>query len=291
MPVLQKSNEKNKNTKNPLTSTTTTHDAAAAAAGTKGKNKIMSTHGRNIKNNNDGTMSWMVQLFQQTHNPTTKTIASISYRPQIQCLKLVNVLMETKDYTILSRLCEVPPSPYNYKKQQQQQQQKGGSNNSKGTATVSENYKKEQKKNVGLTYIALRYGIQNLLVQIEKGTDKKKSATDVVMTAVHDEGIKDRQKGAKEEKEINLYAQYVIRLLRNVIDILLPPSSNSSNVGGSEVGGGGDGFVIGHDVTVSSEYKEHVCISNPLSSHYTLLKLLIFLFLNIAQSFHFHIIG
>ena len=106
------------------------------------------------------------------------------------------------------------------------------------------------------------------MVQLEESTDKKKSATDVVMTAVHDEGIKDRQKGAKEEKEINLYAQYVIRLLRNVIDILLPPSSNSSNVGGSKEGGE-DGFVIGHDVTVSSEYKEHVCISTPLSFHYS----------------------
>lgn len=233
-----------------------THDDAASANTNtwKGKNKLMSNYGRN---NKDGTMmsSWMVQLFQQTNNISSTTIAtSCSYRPQIQCLKLVNVLMETKDYTILSRLCEIPSPPYNNSKKQQQKG--GGSNNSSSKEGTT--YKKEQKKNknVGLIYVALRYGIQNLLVQIgEKSTDKTKisAAIDNSMTAVDVEEIKVLPKGrGKEKKEMNLYAQYVIRLLRNVIDILLPSSSNSSNNGSSKEEVGEDGFVIGHDVTVSS---------------------------------------
>jgi len=126
---------------------------------------------------------WLVQLLQLSSNITK---SKTSYQIQIQCIRLICILFETEDYMILSKLCEAPSAALS-----------SGSGKGRGKSNTTQGANEKKK---GLAYIALRYGIQALL-------EGEKSST----TADTD----------KEKEHMKLYAQYMVRLLRNVRTILL----------------------------------------------------------------------
>ena len=158
---------------------------------------------------NDGT-SWMIQLFQQRHEG-----ASSSYKPQVECLRLVCVLLETNDYSILSKMAEVSA-----------RLQKQGGKNSKGSGG-----------NVGLAYVALRYGIQRLL-ELVKRNEKRRENEDC----------------GDIQEQIDAYSQYTTRLLRDIRDTMLPsasPVGENADEGDGAIGSR-KGFVLGIGATVST---------------------------------------
>ena len=191
------------------------------SAGSSSSKKLTAGKGGGGKSSKigDGStgISWMVQLFQLMMQ--SKPSSSLSYQPQIECLRLVCTLLETNDDTIVSRLCTVPIT------------KQGGNIKRKGKSVVGGS-SGEQQKNVGLVYIALRYGIQGLL-DIDKigGNDSEDEDED-------------------RREHMDNYARYMTRLLRDVKAILLPhPSKGSDN--NAELGGSRNGFVLGAGATVS----------------------------------------
>lgn len=91
----------------------------------------------------DGT-AWMAELLQHKPISIEKSSSSTSEycNPQVECLNLVCTLLETKDYTILSRLCQAP---------------------SWSLKQVNRGGKDTKADNMGLVYVALKCGIQYLL--------------------------------------------------------------------------------------------------------------------------------
>ena len=194
------------------------------SAGSSSSKKLTAGKGGGGKSSKigDGStgISWMAQLFQLMVQIKPSSSSSLSYQPQIECLRLVCTLLETNDDTIVSRLCTVPIT-----------KQGGGTIKRKGKSVVGGS-SGEQQKNIGLVYIALRYGIQGLL-DIDKigGNDGEDEDED-------------------RREHMDNYARYMTRLLRNVKEILLPhPSKGSDN--NAELDGSRNGFVLGAGATVS----------------------------------------
>jgi len=165
-----------------------------------------------------GGESWMVQLFQQQQQQQRQrqSMSTASYKPQMECLRLVCTLLETNDYVTLTRLTEVPAGSNDNKQ--------GGKNNKGGNFSHSSG---GQKKNAGLAYIALRYGIQRLLELEKKSNDEAGGR-------------------GEDDDKIDLYAQYTTRLLRDVRDIILPDHREDADEGD---GGDRKGFVLGIGAT------------------------------------------
>jgi hypothetical protein len=157
----------------------------------------------------DGTL-WMEHLFRYRSSLSTSSITTslssctMSYQVRIECLKLICTLLETKDDAILSRLIEIPPSTVvtisssAIGKQQRSYSKKG----EHSTSSVINNNKgsNNEKKNYGLAYIALRYGMHELF-ELGKNDD------------VDDDIIHQRHKG--------LFARYMTRLLQDIRTIIL----------------------------------------------------------------------
>lgn len=115
---------------------TSKHDSAA--------NKSRAKPGVNAKGGSTDCTHWMVQLLQQNSN-LNNAASSLEYcNPQIECISLVCTLLETKDFTILSRLSQAPT--WSVKQ---------------GNSRVGESDGKTD--NFGLLYIALRYGMDSTL--------------------------------------------------------------------------------------------------------------------------------
>jgi len=146
----------------------------------------------NNKNVKSEGGDWLVQLLQQ-HSSTTKS--KTSYQIQIQCIRLVCILFETQDYMILSKLCEAPSAL-------------GSSRGVSKGRGKSNNTNQGNEKKKGLAHIALRYGIQALLEGEKSSTDSDK----------------------EEENGIKLYAQYMVRLLRNIRTILLSNDNGDNDL-------------------------------------------------------------
>ncbi|KAL7554426.1 hypothetical protein ACHAWF_017849 [Thalassiosira exigua] len=139
---------------------------------------------------NSGTREvalWMVQLFQHRLDVP-------SFNPQVECLRLVCTLLETKDYVVLSRISEAP---------------RQGSNKGKGKGG------NHSAGDVGLAYIALQYGIQRLL-EVGKGQEKNLENEE---ERISDEG----------DNHIQSFAWCMARLLRNIRTIFLPSVSGEGN--------------------------------------------------------------
>ena len=190
------------------------------SAGSSSKKLTAGKGGGKSSKIGDGStgISWMVQLFQLMMQSKPSSSLSLSYQPQIECLRLVCTLLETNDDTIVSRLCTVPIT------------KQGGNIKRKGKSVVGGS-SGEQQKNIGLVYIALRYGIQGLLDIDKIGNDSE-----------------DEDEGRREH--MDNYARYMTRLLRDVKAMLLPhPSKGSDN--NTELGGSRNGFVLGASTTVS----------------------------------------
>lgn len=86
--------------------------------------------------------NWMTQLLQSKPVSIENSSPSEHCNPQVESLNLLCTLLETKDYVILSRICQAPAR-----------------SSKQGNCGAKEN----NTDNLGLLYIALRNGIQCLL--------------------------------------------------------------------------------------------------------------------------------
>jgi hypothetical protein len=116
---------------------------AGSAASTKSSATVGNTKSRGKPSDAKGVLldgtNWMAQLLQQKP-PSIETSSSSTYcNPQVECLHLVCTLLETKDYTILSRMCQAP------------------------SCTLKQGNRSGKADSFGLLYVALRYGMQYLL--------------------------------------------------------------------------------------------------------------------------------
>ena len=142
----------------------------------------------------DGT-SWMVELFHQKFPVSNESFSSSSNNPQVECLNLVCILLETKDYAIVSRMCQAPAWSLKHSNRASKSDGKGIDGFSSGG-------------NFGLLYIALRCGIQHLIGD-----------------SVHESGGND----ASIQYQSELFARGVIRLLKDIREILLPGNKIESS--------------------------------------------------------------
>lgn len=187
----------------------------AKGVGNKGANNKFSPGGGGKPGTAGGTgdgTSWMIQLFQQKQD----VMSTSHHESQVNCLRLICTLLETDDYSTLVRLTEVPAWL----------NKQGGKNKGGGAHYHGD-------KNFGLAYIALRYGILQLLDLI-KITSKR---------LVDDEGEGDDV----QNEDVDSYAKYTARMLRNIRELILPPP-----LMGDRGGDARKGFVLGTGATVSN---------------------------------------
>ena len=112
------------------------HDSAAAANKSRSKPRV------NAKGESTDGTHWMVQLLQQ-NSTSTNAASSLEYcNPQMEGISLVCTLLETKDFTILSRLGQIPTWSV------KQGNNRAGKSDGK-------------TDNLGLLYVALRYGLDS----------------------------------------------------------------------------------------------------------------------------------
>ena len=165
--------------------------------------------------------SWMTCLLRQEHGSSTPSHGEV----QTECLRFVCTLLEVNDFIVLSRLTGAPGrSP-----RQGQAGGGGGGRHRRGHAAAGAD------RNVGLAYVALRYGIGSLLeVQAEANNDRVASGSD------------------SQQRQYIAYAHCVTRLLRNARDILLPGPSPGNAQCGKSASGDKAGFVLGITTTVST---------------------------------------
>ena len=170
---------------------------ASAKLGGKGKGTI-----HRPTNIADGTL-WMEHLFrsQSSSSSSSALITSTSsYRARIECLKLVCALLETKDDVILSRLIEIPPSSSSSSSSPSSSATVKQRGYSKKCTSVVNTKGSNERKNYGLAYIALRYGMHELF-ELGKNDDH---------AIIH-------------QRQKILFARYMTRLLQDVRSIILAP--------------------------------------------------------------------
>eukprot|EP00804_Cyclotella_cryptica_P013520 CCRYP_017246-RC/>CCRYP_017246-RC protein AED:0.15 eAED:0.15 QI:74/1/1/1/1/1/6/1144/2412 len=176
--------------------------------------------GSNVKGGSGGETSWMIQLLQEKRHSLRSTSTSSSYHhtPQVECLNLVCTLLETNDYTILSRICQAPVWSM------KQGSRRGGKSDGRGANNLSST----SGGNYCLLYTALRYGIQHL---IDDYSD---------MNCAMDSEV-DNQNG--------LFARSLTRLLRDVREILLPNDGGEISEAVDRANQRDEGFILGVGAT------------------------------------------
>jgi hypothetical protein len=181
----------------------------------------------------DGT-SWMSHLFR---SPRPSSSSSSSYRPRIECLRLVCTLLETNDGAVLSRLAEAPSPPAARPSPPGGRGRGGGNENGGPPPPSSSAAGGGGERDFGLAHIALRYGVQGLFELYRGEEDRgKKGGED------EDDDVR---------KQIDSYAGYMTRLLRDVREIILATtSSGCEHARGNNSGGGKRGNILGIDAKV-----------------------------------------